>query len=838
MSTSAPNGGVSLPRQYQSDPIADAELRNGTSFAMPRGVFPDDGASRLVSLDASSRFRQQGHLERTASPLSRGSFFGPGMLMDTARAGQAPAPLQHSSSPPPPKGAMPGADRIAEGRPMYPKGPLDFAPSPSPVSILHERPKSSLSDGTFAASRDFHQVPGRPAFAAGGGGGGSKEPEFSIFIGDLSPDLREEDLVTQFLQPPPWPPQHPFAIAHAHAQRMQGIHQPGARVGPAPFLSTKSAKIMTDPVTGASRGYGFVRFTREADCNRALIEMQGVVISPANGLSPGRPLRVSTATPKSRNSPNSVASASDAHPHPLQMPKPHHAAAEESAAYLLQHGLYGRNIASPQPRMHPPPPPQQHMMHFASPLTPSSPFEAGLNGQQGLAALHAQLPGYAGAGNDMLDRTVSPPSGRTFTPASAGSAAAAAAGGPPKPSAMDPNNTTVFVGGLSSLISEDTLRQFFEPYGEITYVKIPPGKGCGFVQFVHKADAERAINLMNGFPVGNARIRLSWGRSQGDKAAAAAAQAVQQASQLGHLAGLAGLSALTPSQLAQLAGLGSALSAAQASANRSSSGHSHFGGGDHAAFSNDPLSTLARQLAAANAGAASSNGSSAYRPAPVQQRPPSQPSALHHHHHQQTQQQQQQQQHPLSHQHQHQNPYPQHQHPQQQPLHHAPHHPFPPHQPSHMDGPDGYRHLQHTYESLASINPSTLQQLLAASNAPGLSDHIAGRTQPAQPQHMYPAAGNGASDGHDLAHAFASLHFADAPRGPPVYKSREGTGPNDGAHGTGYTRDPSAFLFSPFSPADSPVVGGKTELPPDGNDDHLQRTDARRDADSGGGIEA
>lgn len=78
----------------------------------------------------------------------------------------------------------------------------------------------------------------------------------------------------------------------------------------------------------------------------------------------------------------------------------------------------------------------------------------------------------------------------------------------------DPHNTTVFVGGLSSLISEDTLRVFFAPFGAITYVKIPPGKGCGFVQFVRKADAERAIERMQGFPIGGGRIRLSWGRSQ------------------------------------------------------------------------------------------------------------------------------------------------------------------------------------------------------------------------------------------------------------------------------------------------------------------------------------
>jgi hypothetical protein len=37
-------------------------------------------------------------------------------------------------------------------------------------------------------------------------------------------------------------------------------------------------------------------------------------------------------------------------------------------------------------------------------------------------------------------------------------------------SSSDPYNTTVFVGGLSPLISEDTLRTFFEPFGDIHYV--------------------------------------------------------------------------------------------------------------------------------------------------------------------------------------------------------------------------------------------------------------------------------------------------------------------------------------------------------------------------------
>lgn len=172
------------------------------------------------------------------------------------------------------------------------------------------------------------------------------------------------------------------------------------------FPSCKSAKIMTDPVSGMSRGYGFVRFSDEMDQQRALTEMQGVYCG-------NRPMRISTATPK--------------------------------------------NKAGSGP--------------------------TGMPGPIGMYSMGAPPIGYYGAPQPM----------NQFT---------------------DPNNTTVFVGGLSGYVTEDELRSFFQGFGEITYVKIPPGKGCGFVQFVQRHAAEMAINQMQGYPIGNSRVRLSWGRSQ------------------------------------------------------------------------------------------------------------------------------------------------------------------------------------------------------------------------------------------------------------------------------------------------------------------------------------
>ncbi|KAI6777890.1 uncharacterized protein J7T54_001547 [Emericellopsis cladophorae] len=235
-------------------------------------------------------------------------------------------------------------------------------------------------------------------WASGGGLVDRREdrgPEYSIFVGDLGPEVNEYVLVSLFQ---------------------------------ARFPSCKSAKIMTDAMSGQSRGYGFVRFADETDQQRALVEMQGVYCG-------NRPMRISTATPKNRNNHGFPGHAHHANP-------------------MMGGGM-----------------PQQHM------------WGGGMGGG---------FPGaYGGAGG-----------GGAFNPASQMN------------QFTDPNNTTVFVGGLSGYVTEDELRSFFQGFGEITYVKIPPGKGCGFVQFVHRHAAEMAINQMQGYPIGNSRVRLSWGRSQ------------------------------------------------------------------------------------------------------------------------------------------------------------------------------------------------------------------------------------------------------------------------------------------------------------------------------------
>ncbi|KAJ2587480.1 hypothetical protein H4R99_008138, partial [Coemansia sp. RSA 1722] len=80
--------------------------------------------------------------------------------------------------------------------------------------------------------------------------------------------------------------------------------------------------------------------------------------------------------------------------------------------------------------------------------------------------------------------------------------------------ATDPDNTTVFVGGLVNPVGEDELYAFFAVYGDVDYCKIPPNRGCGFVTFAKRANAETAMRALNGHILGGSRVRLSWGRSQ------------------------------------------------------------------------------------------------------------------------------------------------------------------------------------------------------------------------------------------------------------------------------------------------------------------------------------
>ncbi|KAI6148531.1 hypothetical protein BKA82DRAFT_992351 [Pisolithus tinctorius] len=370
------------------------------------------------------------------------------------------------------------------------------------------------------------------------------QKEYSIFVGDLAPETSNSDLVAVFRNP------------------LLGLRNDREPKFIRPFLSCKSAKIMLDPVTGVSRGYGFVRFTDEADQQRALVEMHGLYCL-------SRPMRISPATAKYKPPQPQIPLNLPTVPYPL-LPQAGEQRSNPTASVPPSSANRARSVSSPiaasicsgsssstsTPVVVTSPgtvlkdsasvPPTGTMSSngvSSGVLSPPS-SEDVLGISSPTAALYGtvSLKGHAATGTSLLPSSY--PHGSheqnslpryNFSEESWKHHAQARAIlgnliGPngEQLTSTDPYNTTVFVGGLSPLISEDTLRTFFAPFGDIHYVKVPAGKHCGFVQFVRKADAERAIEKMQGFPIGGSRIRLSWGRSQ-YKAAQAAAQAAQTA---------------------------------------------------------------------------------------------------------------------------------------------------------------------------------------------------------------------------------------------------------------------------------------------------------------------
>ncbi|EGO27972.1 hypothetical protein SERLADRAFT_414166 [Serpula lacrymans var. lacrymans S7.9] len=400
--------------------------------------------------------------------------------------------------------------------------------------------------------------------------------EYSIFVGDLAPETSNSDLVAVFRNP------------------VLGLRNDREPKFIRPFLSCKSAKIMLDPVTGVSRGYGFVRFTEEADQQRALIEMHGLYCL-------SRPMRISPATAKFKPPPSAPTldlpqyQYSGSHA-PEQLPNP------VTIALPLPNGTQAKSVSAPIAAAS-----TSGSSSSGSNTTPvASGSASSLAGSGSIPSLSSGSSGSISSNtlastssDEMLNippsvlaqaaqqysstnaaikvgGVTTNPAGATFAPDGQDqngaprymiseeswkhhAQARAILGNLIGPNgeqltSTDPYNTTVFVGGLSPLISEETLRTFFAPFGDIHYVKVPVGKHCGFVQFVRKADAERAIEKMQGFPIGGSRIRLSWGRSQ-YKAAQAAAQAAQAAAvQAQFQAQIAAtpLSQMTPDQALQL----------------------------------------------------------------------------------------------------------------------------------------------------------------------------------------------------------------------------------------------------------------------------------------------
>ena len=196
------------------------------------------------------------------------------------------------------------------------------------------------------------------------------------------------------------------------------------------FPSTKSAKIMYDPSTGISRGYGFVRFADDSDMQRALLLGQNA----GSGLSlHGRTLRISEASGPGNavdgNGRERTRSRSS-DPLSIQTGGPYH---------------------SYQPQQHPGSElsPTPNYPDFLSPTFPSpyAPAHSPVSYNSHTPSMAGRGPMGQGYGGHQQHPQQSHHQSN------------------PAPHTTDPNNTTVFVGGLPACISEETLkvRSCFSP---------------------------------------------------------------------------------------------------------------------------------------------------------------------------------------------------------------------------------------------------------------------------------------------------------------------------------------------------------------------------------------
>ena len=94
-----------------------------------------------------------------------------------------------------------------------------------------------------SAHQNFRLIWASFGVGGGAGGAGGAANDHSVFVGDLPPEVND------------------YALQETFAER---------------YPSVRNARVVTDPNTGRSKGFGFVRFGDEGERDRALVEMNGV----------------------------------------------------------------------------------------------------------------------------------------------------------------------------------------------------------------------------------------------------------------------------------------------------------------------------------------------------------------------------------------------------------------------------------------------------------------------------------------------------------------------------------------------------------------------------------
>ena len=322
---------------------------------------------------------------------------------------------------------------------------------------------------------------------------GSAPPTlYSVFVGGLEEHVTDEDLVWHFAHPPCWPQDHPMRRMYVRIENVAGSLCAWP-TSPAPFRvhSARVVRESSSAAQGGRRVFGFVRLTSKHECDRALIEMQHTHMVPHQ--APHTPLRLSLGAATAPPRADTECTKAHGRPHDKAPARP-----VMTAAAVVRHTP--RRAASKAVRPARTDVPAAPGRSHTPPASTHAPVECVPTTLTFVSESQGDVPAQD-----------QPHLASALTVAHASSA-------------LDPTNTTVFVGSLFTLATETMLHALFSPFGPIHSINIPRGQDCGFVQFAHKRDAARAIAEMQGYQLsGGGALRLSWGRSLGEKAAARAA---------------------------------------------------------------------------------------------------------------------------------------------------------------------------------------------------------------------------------------------------------------------------------------------------------------------------
>lgn len=83
--------------------------------------------------------------------------------------------------------------------------------------------------------------------------------------------------------------------------------------------------------------------------------------------------------------------------------------------------------------------------------------------------------------------------------------------------------TNIFVGNLSYNSTEDTIRSLFSEYGEVERVNLIADRdtgqprGFGFVEMTNSADANRAIEALNGYELDGRALNVNEARPRPER---------------------------------------------------------------------------------------------------------------------------------------------------------------------------------------------------------------------------------------------------------------------------------------------------------------------------------